>query len=80
VRSRVLLNPQLRLDFVHGPRFEPDSPTAHYRAPACDRCVVGDRCANVSQRYIEQNPHMRFDAERVNRELALRKRLVTPSY
>jgi MoaA/NifB/PqqE/SkfB family radical SAM enzyme len=80
LRSRVLLNPQLGLDFVHGPRFEPDSPTARYRAPNCDRCVVGDRCANVSQRYIEQNPHMRFDAERVNREMALRKRLVTPTW
>jgi len=42
--------------------------------------AVGDRCANVSQRYIEQNPHMRFDAERVNREMALRKRLVTPTW
>ncbi len=80
LRSRVVLNPQLLLDFVHGPRFEPDSPTARYRASSCDRCVVGDRCANVSQRYIEQNPHMRFDAERVNRELALRKRMVTPTW
>jgi len=75
LRSRVVRNPYLYLDFIHGPRFEADSPTARYRSPHCDRCVIGDRCSNVSQRYVDRDAHMRFDADRVGRDLALRQRL-----
>lgn len=80
LRSRVVTNPRLRFDFVHGPRFAPDSPTPRHRAPSCDRCVVGDRCSYVAQRYVEQNPQMRFDADRVQRDLALRERLRPPKW
>jgi MoaA/NifB/PqqE/SkfB family radical SAM enzyme len=80
LRSRVVMNPRLLLGFVHGPRFEADSPTARYRSPECGRCVLTDQCATVSQRYIEQNPQMRFDAARVKRDLALRQRLLPPKW
>jgi len=73
--SRVVRNPRIDLDFVHGPRFAADSPTPQHRSASCDRCVLGDRCATVSSRYIERDPHMRFDAERVKRDLLVRERL-----
>jgi len=37
--------------------------------------VIGDRCSNVSQRYVDRDARMRFDADRVGRDLALRQRL-----
>jgi MoaA/NifB/PqqE/SkfB family radical SAM enzyme len=75
LRSRVVRNPYIDLDFVHGPQFAADFPTARFRSPSCDHCVVGDRCATVSLRYFQRNPDMQFDAERVRRDLAVRERL-----
>jgi MoaA/NifB/PqqE/SkfB family radical SAM enzyme len=75
LRSQVVRNPYLGLDFVHGPQFAADSPTPQYRSPSCDQCVLGDRCAMVSLHYVQRDPHMRFDAERVRRDLAVRERL-----
>jgi len=73
--SRVVRNPRVYLDFVHGPQFVADSPTPHYRPASCDHCVLGDRCPAVSRHYIDHTPHMRFNAERVKHDLAVRERL-----
>jgi MoaA/NifB/PqqE/SkfB family radical SAM enzyme len=76
LRSRVVTNPRILLKFVHGPDFSADSPTARYRSADCDRCLLNQRCSYVAHRYIERNPNMRFDAERVKRDLALRRQLL----
>ncbi len=75
LQSRVVRNPRVFFEFVHTPQFAADSPTARHRTASCDRCVLGERCATVSQRYVDERPDIRFDADRVRRDLAIRERL-----
>ncbi len=75
LHSRVVRNPRVFFEFVHTPQFAADSPTPRHRAVGCDRCVLGERCAAVPQRYVDRHPDLRFDPDRVRRDLAVRERL-----